>query len=230
MVYTFIFKCLIYLCCTELNPAGVRQSCFLWDGYLSSELLAICVTEVQSQPYPSIIDVSASICLCSSLILNFYPAETCTCLTHHALCPGHPTPQVQTHRSSESSLNQNLPQSCLLILPHRATLNCTKHFLDKKKSNIFLGPERRNTHLPLLQVIVMAHEVSVKCVKVYSFHNHFFCFPIYWENWEVSFSFMDQASMFLKSMKICHPSMQDLHILRLNFPIKSLTIYYIKWH
>lgn len=102
VVYTLIFKYQIYLCCTELNPAGVRQSYFLWDGYLSSELLAICVTVLQSQPYPSIIYVSASICLCSSL-LNFYPAKTCTCLTHHALCHGHPIPQGQTHRSSESS-------------------------------------------------------------------------------------------------------------------------------
>lgn len=66
--------------------------------------------------------------------------------------------------------------------------------------------------------------------SVYSFHNHFFCFPIFWENWEVSFSFMDQAFMFLKSMKICHPSMQDFHMLRLNFPTKSLTIYYVKCH
>lgn len=120
------------LCCTEeLNR--VRQSCFLWDGYLSSQLLAICVTVLQSQPYSSIIDVSASICLCSPLILNFYPAKTCMCLTHHALCHGHPTTQVQTHRSSESSLNQNLPQSWLLIPPPQGYYYLHKTLLGLKK-------------------------------------------------------------------------------------------------
>lgn len=93
---------------------SVRQSCFLWDGYLSSQLLAICVTVLQSQPYSSIIDVSASTCLCSPLILNFYPAKTCTCLTHHALCHGHPTTRVQT----QILWIQLKPKSATKLAPH----------------------------------------------------------------------------------------------------------------
>lgn len=123
-----------------------------------SQLLAICVTVLQSQPYSSIIDVSASICLCSSLILNFYPAKTCMCLTHHALCHGHPTTQVQTHRSSESSLNQNLPQSWLLIPPPQGYYYLHKTLLGLKNNQIFSWNLRSTIHTT--SAIVTAYEVK----------------------------------------------------------------------